>query len=845
MLRLSLKGFGARKLRVALTMVAVALGVALISGTYVLTDTIDKSFDEIFQTAAKGTDVSITAEDAVEGEQQEDTATTIPASFLRDVERVPGVEKASGQIFSTGALLDDQGERLGAKGPPTFISSNAPAPFDVYDFVAGKAPDGPGQAALLKATADRSDVKLGDTVQVIGDGGRERLEVVGLADFGGGSSFGSATVAIMTLEEAQRLTGKVGEFDDISVAAKPGVTPVRLRNEIRRIAPATVAVRTGQENADKQSSDLRDQLGFLRTALLAFAGISLFVGAFIIFNTFSITVAQRMREFALLRTLGASRGQIMRSVLFEGLLIGAVGAGIGLLLGLLLAPGLRALFKSFGAELPSAGNVVEPRTIVVSLAVGIVVTLLSGLAPAIRATRVPPVAALREGAILPAGRGRRFVTPGGALLLLLGIAGLAAGLFGGAGIELVGLGAVLVFLGVALLSPRLVPPLASFVGGPLPGIVGRLARENAMRQPGRTAVTASALMIGVTLVAFVSIFAAGAKATIESAVDTAAAPGTLIVQNTDGFTPLPPQVAQGLAHVPGVEAVSPIQFSTGRVEGAGKSSFTSVNPTTLPEVFRTQWKDGSDATWRSLGDDGAVLTKDYADEHDLSVGDRLQVLTPTRKRVSLAVKGITDDNSGVFADVTISDVLARTRFGERQDAIVFAGVDPVNQKRVKAVVDRLLEQAYPVAEALTVDEFKDKQAAQITQLLALIYVLLSLAVIVSLFGIVNTLVLSIYERTRELGILRAIGTSRRQVRRMIRYEAVITSLIGAVIGIVLGVLFAIAIAQPLKDDGFQLSIPVIQLIVLVVLGAIAGVLAAIAPARRASRLDVLDALAYE
>ncbi|UGS35813.1 ABC transporter permease [Capillimicrobium parvum] len=848
MLALSLKGFGARKVRVALTVIAVALGVALISGTYILTDTINKSFDEIFTTAAKGTDVSINARDAVENSEG-GTASTIPASFLGRVEQVPGVSKAVGTAGTdSAAAFKANGDRIGSTtgGAPTSVFSDTPSPFDSLTYIEGHRPERDGQVALLQSTAKDANIKIGDTIKVVGSNGPGRnLEVVGLAEFGGVSSVGGFVAVVTTLNQAQQLAGERGRYDQILVAADDGVSPVELRDRIRTIAPANVSVRTGQQQADKNSQDIQDQLGFLRTALLAFAGISVFVGAFIIFNTFSITVTQRMREFALLRTLGASRRQILTQVLFEGLLIGVIGSIVGLLLGLVLAPGLRALFKAVGADLPSSGTVVEPRTIIVSLLVGIVVTLLSGLAPAIRSTRVPPVAALREGAVLPQGRGHRFVTPGGIVLVVLGAVALALGLFGGGGIALVGLGALVVFVGVALLSPKLVPPLAAGVGAPLPGLVGRLARENSIRQPGRTAVTAAALMIGVTLVAFVSIFAAGAKATIDEAVNTAGKPGTLIVQNTNGFTPIAPQVGDAVARVPGVKSVSPITFSTSRVTGVGgKTSVTGV-PANLPDVFTIDWKQGSDRVVRTLGAQGAVLTKGYADKHDLAVGDRIRVLTPLGKHLELTVGGIAEDNTGLLADLTVSQALARSAFGEKEDALVFVGVDPADEKRVQSVISAAFDRLYPVAEVKTLQEFKDDQAGQIDGLLILIYVLLALAVVISLFGIVNTLVLSIYERTRELGMLRAIGTSRRQVRRMIRYEAVITAVIGAVIGVVLGLIFALAVGVALKDDGFVLSIPVVQLIILLVLGALAGVVAAIAPARRASRLDPLEALAYE
>jgi putative ABC transport system permease protein len=391
-------------------------------------------------------------------------------------------------------------------------------------------------------------------------------------------------------------------------------------------------------------------------------------------------------------------------------------------------------------------------------------------------------------------------------------------------------------------------PIAAVVGAPIErfrGITGRLARENTIRQPGRTAVTAAALMIGVTLVAFVSIFASGAKTSIANAVDASVVPGTLIVQNTNGFGTVPRGAAEAVARVPGVKTVTPIGFSQGKAPDIGKLSVTSIDPASFAGVYAPRWKQGSDAAFAGLGTSGAIASKGFAEDNDLHVGSQLRVLTPTGERVPLTVRGVVDDRGRLLADLTISQQLATQAFGERDIALAFAGVAPADETRVKSQVDHVLKTQFPVAEALTLQQFKDDQAGQVDQLLNLIYVLLSLAVIVSLFGIVNTLALSIHERTRELGMLRAIGTTRRQVRRMVRYEAVITSLIGAVLGVILGVLLAIAVTQPLKDDGFVLSFPVATLIVLLILAIVAGALAAIGPARRASRLDVLDALAYE
>ena len=847
MTRALLRGIAQRRVRVALTVAAVAIGVALISGTYVLTDTINASFDRIFATAAKGTDVAVTPREAIGSSNG--TQLTLPASLVDRVAKVPGVAKAQGAVFGPAAILGRDGKKLGLGGTPNFVSGLQEAPFEDFRFFAGRPPRGPSEVGLDAASAKRAGLRVGDTVQIVGNVPKRGYRITGLARFASSTSFGGTAVAIATLPTAQRIAGEEGRFDTIDVKGTPGTDPSALKRSVAAAVGRAATVRTAAEEADRQAQDIKDNLSFLRTALLAFAGISLFVGAFTIFNTFSITVAQRLREFALLRTLGASRGQVLRSVLAEGLVIGAIGAVVGLLAGLVLAPGLNALFKALGADFPNQGTVVATRTIVVALAVGIVVTLLSGLVPALRATRIPPVAALREGAVIPPGRGARLVTPLAVLLGVLGVAALAGGLFGGGGsgqaLGLIGLGAGLVFLAVALLSPKLVPPLAAAVGLPLErtrGITGRLARENAVRQPGRTAITAAALMVAVALVSFATIFASGAKSSIDRAVDSAAVPGTLIVQSTDGFSPLSTGVARTLRSVPGVRSASPVVFSKGRARRIGDVSVSAVDPATFGAVYRPKLTAGS---LRAIGADGAIVKKDFAEEHDLRVGSRLAVTTPTGRRVALTVRGVSDDQGGLLADLTIDAALARSAFGERRDALVFAGVAPADAPRVKRAVDRALKERFPTTEALTVDEFKADQAGQVDQLVTLIYVLLSLAVVVSLFGIVNTLVLSIYERTRELGMLRAIGTSRAQVRRTIRYEAVITSLIGAVLGLVLGVAFAVAIAQPLKDQGFVLSFPVATLVAVVVLSAVAGVVAAILPARRASRVDVLRALAYE
>ena len=609
--------------------------------------------------------------------------------------------------------------------------------------------------------------------------------------------------------------------------------------------PASLDVRTGKQQAAKQTSDIKDNLGFLRTFLLVFAYVALFVGGFIIFNTFSITVAQRTREFGLLRTLGATRRQVLRSVVAESLLLGLFGSLLGLALGLAVAPGLKALFNAFGANLPANGLVVESRTIVVSLIVGTVITLLSGLAPAIRATRVPPIAALREGVELPKGRLARWAPAFATLVLVGGGAAIAGGLAGG-GLALLGLGTLLVFLAVGLFSPRLVPPLARVVGRAVQwrGFSGRLATENAVRQPGRTATTAAALMIGLALVTFVSFLASGFTASIDRAVDKQFA-GDLIVEsrNTNNQQPIPAAVAPTLARVPGVRVATPVAFSTGKV-GRDDVQVTGFDPRSFPGIYTVDWVKGSDAVLRSLGPSDVVLKKSYASDHHLGIGSRLRVLTPSGRRPVLTVRGIVKDNGQLFAALTVARDTLRTQFGQRDDAFDFVAYRPgASPAAVRGDVDRLLRRAFPSAESKNRTQFKDQQAQQFNQAALFLYVLLSLAVIVSLFGLVNTLALSIFERRRELGMLRAIGTARSQVRQMIRYEAIITALIGAVLGLVLGTVFARVITT--QFDGYVFTWPFGRLVGIAILAGVAGIAAAALPARRAAKTDVLEALAYE
>jgi putative ABC transport system permease protein len=561
----------------------------------------------------------------------------------------------------------------------------------------------------------------------------------------------------------------------------------------------------------------------------------------------------------LLRTLGASRGQIMREVVAEGLLLGVFGAVLGLFAGIGLAPALDQLFKAFGADLPDSGTVLETRTIVVSLLVGIVITVLAGLQPALRATRVSPLAAMREGVEIPP----RIIT-GVGLLIRAGVLAaivVLAGVLLSSVLFVVGFVVLAIYVTYLLVkliragSPshhRVVPALARTIGALVAwrGITGRLAKENSMRQPGRTMVTAAALTVGIALVAFVAVFADGLKATIDHTISRSFA-GNLIVENSQGGGEeqgIPASLAPAVERVPGVDRVTPIAFTVGRMRGtSSNATITAIDASTFGSVYRIEWEKGSNATLAALRGGGTIASKKYAKAHHLRLGQAISVLTPANQHVSLKLIGTVDEEFGILQDLTIGLPLARSAFGLREDAFDFVAYAPgADNARVQPAIDRVLASQFPQARSRTAKQFKEEQAKQVNTLLALIYVLLALSVIVSLFGIVNTLILSIYERTRELGMMRAIGASRRQLRQMIRYESVITSLIGGVLGLVIGVLAAVLVATLLlSGSGYIIAIPVGTLVVLLVVAAIAGVIAAQLPARRAARLDFLKAVTSE
>ncbi len=849
MTSLGLKSLWARKVRALTTTIAVVIGVAFVAGSYILTDTIFAAFDEIFSESLSGTSVVITAENPVEQENGE--IPTVSAALLPPVQKTAGVKLAAGAIFTPGGFFDSEGEKIGNKFAPKFISSTLPGGLESLTYVDGHRPRGPTEASIDKAAADSAGLELGEEIELIGQGSARNFRLVGFTQLGS-ASFGGASIAQVTLPVAQRLTHKVGRFDQISVAAAAGVPSAALKRRIARQMPPGVKVETATESADRSSEEIRDNLSFLPTFLLVFGFIAVFVGSFLIFNTFSITVAQRVTEFGMLRTLGASRRQILTTVMVEAVAIGLLGAVVGIAGGFLIAQLLSALLEAFEIDLPTTSLVMESRTIVVSLLVGVLVTSVSSLIPALRSTRVPPIAALHAFRPAPSRRRRLLYLTLSILLGLVGLAMVLGGLFGGAGAGtaagLMGGGAVVIVVAVSLFSPRLVPPMATIAGWPLERLrrlLGRLARENAQRNPSRTAVTAAALMIGLALVTFVAVFAAGLKSSVAQVVDENFA-GGLVIQNSDGFSPIPNGTATFARKVPGVEAVPTIRSVQAKLLPGGGGARLTAPTLDIERAVDIEWEKGGPADLRTLSDDEAVLSDSFAADHGLAIGDRFRLLSQTRRRPSFEVVGVFDSKLGIFGSMLITQGALAREFGQTQDTIDFVVTAPgADAAAVQERLTKVVEAAFPTAEVMNQQELKESREDQVNSLVNLIVALLLLAIVISLFGIANTLALSIHERRRELGMLRAIGMSRRQVRTMIRYEAVITALIGAILGMVLGIVFAALIAQPLKDEGFTLSYPVGTLAALLVLAALAGVLAAILPASRASRLDVLDSLQYE
>ena len=807
MLRLTLKGLAARPLRTALTTLAIVLGVALVSGALTLTDTQRKGADALSSASYDGTDAVVSAKTAFDVDSSDDWAIqkpTVPAATLEQVRAVPEVGVAVGDVTDQNAkIIGKDGKPIG-EGPYFGVGYDANAegadrvsPFRLVD---GAWATGPGQVVVDEKTADDEGYKLGDQVPISTLDGTQRFEIVGVSNFGEVKSLGVATTAVFDLKAAQNLFDKGDAYDSILVAGREGGVggdqPRRVREAVAAAVPGA-QVQAAAEHDRFTFDGLEMFISIIRTVLLAFGGVAVLVGALTILNSLSITVAQRTRELGLVRLIGASRRQVLSAVVAEAFTIGLLGSLAGLAVGYGLAALLSSFFASIGMDLPSAGTVFSTGTIVVSMIVGTVVTTLAGIVPAVRATRIAPVTALRD-----ASEGSRKT----------GIAG------------------------------RIVSPVVSLLGRPsekVGGVAGRLARRNALRQPGRTAATAAALTVGIALVTVVAVLAAGLRDTTQGAAERRVQ-ASHVVSSQDGWSPTDPAIAATIAKADGVNRVTTIKQDGARAFG-DTERVNGLDAATADALFTFDYADGAATTVSALGREGAILDEGLAKEHGLAVGDRFEITSASGTKLDLVVRGI--ETSPVLdafdlGPISLSSEAYASAFRNERNVYTFVDADSA------AAIERALG-GYPDTKVVDKAQFVDDRMEGIDMLMAIFAVLLALAVIVSLFGIVNALVLATFERRRELGMLAAVGMTRRQIRRMVRHESIVTALMGVSSGIVVGLAGGYAVTSALSDEGLTFAVPGVTLVALAIVGVIAGVLAAVLPARRAARMSPLSALAYE
>ncbi len=847
MWKATLKSIRGHKGRVVATAAAVILGISFLAGTLIFTSSVQRAFDNLFATVFETTDAQIRSTETIEVGFGVEVRSRIDDSLVADVAAVDGVEAVEGFVQGTATVIGSDGEPIGnpGQGPPTFgLSWGEDPELNQFTLSDGRAPAGPGEMALDDTTATAGDLSVGDQVTVLTSTGSNTFELVGIARFGTSGSLGGATSALFELGEAQRVLGADGQLDGIGIRAADGVSEQEIVDLVSSVLPAQVEAITGTEATEEAQSAIADGLSFFNIFLTAFAVIAIFVSAFVIANTFSILIAQRTREFALLRALGASRDQVLGSVFTEALIIGIVGSLLGVGLGIVLSLGLRAMLAAFGLELPSGGLIVwseMPRIVIISLVLGTIVTIASALFPAIRAARIAPVEAMRESAAETWQRNRvRFLV--GLAIVLIGAAAIAYGLLAPE-IQWAGIGAGLMFIGVFVLGPTIARPISRWLGAPiaaLRGTTGKLARDNSMRNPQRTARTASALTIGVALVAGVTVLASSLAATIEDTVAEGFTGDFAI--DSGAFGPgggFSPALTAEIAELPEVETATGIRVGLGEIEGDG-DFFSVVDPDTAFEVFDIGLFEGGPET---MTDDAIFLLDDRAESLGVELGDTVSVRFVDGGDRDLTVAGLYTEPA-LAGNQAISTSLYEATGAEQLDFASFVILrDGVEIEDARTSILSVAE-AYPNAEVQDRDEYIESQSEGLNQILGLIYALLILAIVIAAFGIANTLRLSTIERTREIGLLRAVGMTRGQVQSTIRWEAVITALFGAMLGVILGLFFGYAIIYALRDQGVtRFDVPILQLVIVVVLAAIVGLLASIVPSVRASRLNVLEAIA--
>ena len=846
MRRITLRGLMARKLRLALTALAIVLGVTFVTGTLVLGDTLNRTFDNLVGTAYQHVSFQVRGKAAFNNDTSAAAAVDstadrkpVPESVLTAVRRVPGVSFAFGSVGGYAQFLTRDDNAIGGGGGSTLGFAFDPnAQLSPYRLVAGRGPTSPDDVVMDKATATKHGFAIGDRVLINLPNRAQTFTITGLVTFGSADNLAGLTLAGFDPATAQGLFDLRGYYNTISVLASAGADTVKVQRAIAAVLPAGVEVVSGQTVASELSSAINNELGFISTALLIFAFIALIVGAFTIYNTFSITVGQRTRELALLRVVGASRRQLFRSVLAEAALTGLTASLIGLGLGVVAALGLKALLKAFGIVLPSAPLVFEARTAVVAILVGVGVTMVSAIVPARRAVRIAPVAALVEQREDETSRVRRLTLVRAVILAIVAIVLIAVGL-GKASLALVGFGGLALLISTTLFTPLLARPLSSALGRPLVrtlGVPGRLGRENSMRNPRRTAQTAAALMVGLSLVSTIAVLGASLSASAKNEVDSAIN-ADYIVTGKGGFSK---SVVPAVSRVPGV-ATSTVVYQGQFEVGNSLVNLVAATPRGLASTVSLHLTAGRGAAAMAAGQ--LLVDSHTASSDHIHVGSVVPVRFAQTGSTTMTVGGIYKSNP-LLGDYVTGDQFFLSHFDNPLPTAVLLSSAPGAHGVFSAVNDALTP--YANVGVKTRAQFEASQQATVNQLLGLIYVLLALAILIALIGIVNTLMLSVFERTHEIGLLRAVGMKRRQVRAMIRSESIIVGLLGGVIGIVRGTVVGAALAYALRNNGVTtVSIPVADLIGFVILSGLLGLAAATWPARRAANLDVLAAIATE
>ena len=847
MFRTALRGVAAHKLRLLTTGFAVMLGVAFMAGTLVLTDTLQRTFDNLFADVYESTDAVVRAEEAFENpEGWGGQRGRIDASLLDDVAAVDGVSIAQGDVFGFAQLLDKDGEAIGNPdtGAPTFGGNwSVSDELNAFTLVAGREPRTDSEIVIDKASADDAGYRVGDDATVMVKGPPLQATIAGIVKFGEVDSPGGASFVMFTPEAAQRFVGEPGRFDSISVVADDGVSQSEIVRRLDGILPDQVEAVTGEAITEENQDAFREGMSFFSTFMLVFAVVALIVGGFMIFNTFFITVAQRTRENALMRAIGASKRQVLGSILLEAVVVGIVASLLGLAAGVVVASGLKALLGAIGFDLPGGGVVFTSGTALWSFGAGLAITVVAAVSPARKAGKVPPVAAMRDVSVGSTGYGSKERIIVSTAVVTAGVAALFWGLFGDASNALlvVGLGMLLVLFGVTFLGRTVALPLSRVLGSPLPkarGITGELARENAMRNPKRTAATASTLMIGVALVVFFSILAASTKTSIDRTIEESFTGDVAVTGGTTGFGGLDPSLAKELNELPEVESATGVRRNLAEIDGT-PTSFMAADPATAFDIIDVDPIEGSPSR---LDGDAIAVFEDEANEEGLHLGDRVPVRFKDTGVQQLTVELIFGAHIP-DADWIVGMPVYEANFEDQFDTEIYVeNADGVPSATALAAIERAADR-YGNAEVLDRAGYVAQQSEEVDQLLGLIYALLAFAILIALLGIGNTLALSILERTREVGVLRAVGMTRSQLRSTIRWESVIIAVQGTLLGLAVGVFFGWALVRALRDEGITTFDPAFgSLVVIVALAAVAGVVAAVMPARRAARMNVLEAI---